>query len=190
MHHRRAAPVGDTDAQSGMAHRHPAEYQRGGGDHLFVGELDHQIEVVFAHALVAQRTVKPRWRRMQEVRGVELDACLVERIESLVVERNPEVGSGVPTEEQKKFNFDLLSDPRNQTANAYGLVYTLPEDLRKIYLQFGIDVPKHNGDDTWTLPLPARYIIDPKGIVRYAEVNVDYTVRPEPENTIAALNEL
>ena len=92
--------------------------------------------------------------------------------------------------EQKKFNFDLLSDPGNQTANAYGLVYTLPEDLRKIYLQFGIDVPKHNGDDTWTLPLPARYIIDPKGIVRYAEVNVDYTVRPEPENTIAALNEL
>ena len=92
--------------------------------------------------------------------------------------------------EQKKFNFDLLSDPRNQTANAYGLVYKLPEDLRKIYLQFGIDVPKHNGDDTWTLPLPARYIIDPKGIVRYAEVNVDYTVRPEPENTIAALNEL
>jgi len=72
----------------------------------------------------------------------------------------------------------------------YGLVYTLPEDLRKIYLQFGIDVPKHNGDNSWTLPLPARYIIDRKGIARYAEVSVDYTVRPEPENTIAALKGL
>ena len=92
--------------------------------------------------------------------------------------------------EQKKFTFDLLSDPANQTAKAYGLVYTLPEDLRKIYLQFGLDVPKHNGDDSWTLPLPARYIIDRKGIVRYAEVSVDYTVRPEPESTIAALKEL
>ena len=92
--------------------------------------------------------------------------------------------------EQKKFTFDLLSDLGNQTAKAYGLVYTLPEDLRKIYLQFGIDVPKHNGDDSWTLPLPARYIIDRKGIVRYAEVSVDYTVRPEPEHTIAALREL
>lgn len=92
--------------------------------------------------------------------------------------------------ELKKFSFDLLSDPGNRTANAYGLVYKLPEDLSKIYLQFGIDVPKHNGDDSWTLPLPARYIIDRKGMVRYAEVNVDYTVRPEPENTIAALNEL
>ena len=92
--------------------------------------------------------------------------------------------------DQKKFTFDLLSDPGNQTAKAYGLVFTLPEDLRKIYLQFGVDLPKHNGDDSWTLPLPARYIIDPKGIVRYAEVNVDYTVRPEPEHTIAAINSL
>ena len=92
--------------------------------------------------------------------------------------------------EQKKFTFDLLSDPGNRTAKAYGLNYELPEDLRKIYLQFGIDVPKHNGDDSWILPLPARYIIDREGIVRYAEINVDYTVRPEPESTIAALNEL
>jgi len=92
--------------------------------------------------------------------------------------------------EQKKFTFDMLSDPGNQTAKSYGLVHVLPEDLRKIYLQFGIDVPKHNGDDSWTLPLPARYIIDRKGIARYAEVSVDYTVRPEPENTIAALKGL
>ena len=92
--------------------------------------------------------------------------------------------------EQKKYTFDLLSDPGNKIAKAYGLVNTQPEDLRKVYLQFGLDIPKHNGDDSWTLPLPARYIIDRKGIVRYAEVNVDYTVRPEPEHTIAALKEL
>ena len=92
--------------------------------------------------------------------------------------------------EQKKFTFDLLGDPGNQTAKAYGLVFTLPEDLRKIYLQFGIDLPKHNGDDSWTLPLPARYIIDRDGTIRYAEVSVDYTVRPEPEDTVAALKAL
>jgi peroxiredoxin len=86
--------------------------------------------------------------------------------------------------------FDMLSDPGNKVANACGLVYPMSEGLRKIYLQFGLDVPKHNGDDSWTLPLPARYIIGRKGIVRYAEVSVDYTLRPEPENTIAALNKL
>jgi peroxiredoxin len=92
--------------------------------------------------------------------------------------------------EQKKFTFDMLSDQGNKVAKAFGLLYTMPEDLRKIYLQFGLDVPEHNGDDSWTLPLPARYIIDQKGIVRYAEVSVDYTLRPEPEHTITALEEL
>jgi len=75
-------------------------------------------------------------------------------------------------------------------AKTYGLVYSLPPDLKKVYLQFGIDVAKHNGDDSWTLPMPARYIIDPGGIIRYAEVEPDYTVRPEPEDTIAALKQI
>jgi peroxiredoxin len=84
----------------------------------------------------------------------------------------------------------LLSDPGNQTARDYGLAYSLPEDLQKIYLQFGLDVPKHNGDSSWTLPLPARYIIDRNAVVRYAQVDPDYTIRPEPGHTLAVLKEL
>lgn len=91
---------------------------------------------------------------------------------------------------EKKLTFDLLSDPGNAVAKTYGLVYSLPPDLKKVYLQFGIDVAKHNGDDSWTLPMPARYIIDPGGIIRYAKVEPDYTVRPEPEDTIAALKQI
>jgi peroxiredoxin len=75
-------------------------------------------------------------------------------------------------------------------AEKFGLVYVLPEDLRKIYLQFGIDVPKHNGDDSWTLPLAARFIIDRQAIIRYAEVGTDYTIRPDPEHTLQALKSI
>lgn len=91
---------------------------------------------------------------------------------------------------QKNLTFDLVSDPGNQVAKRYGLVFTLPEDLKTVYLQLGIDVAKHNGDKSWTLPMPARFIIDREGVVRYAEVDPDYTIRPEPEHTIAALKEL
>ncbi|MGD2187492.1 MAG: peroxiredoxin-like family protein [Desulfobacterales bacterium] len=87
----------------------------------------------------------------------------------------------------KKLTFEILSDPGNQVAEKFGLVYALPEDLRKIYLQFGIDLPKHNGDASWTLPLAARFIIDRQGVIRYAEVDADYTIRPDPEHTIEAL---
>jgi peroxiredoxin len=90
----------------------------------------------------------------------------------------------------KSLAFDLLGDPGNQVAQKYGLVFALPEDLKALYLQFGIDVAKHNGDDSWTLPMPGRFIIDQTGKVRYAEVDPDYTVRPEPEHTIAALKKL
>jgi peroxiredoxin len=91
---------------------------------------------------------------------------------------------------QKNLTFDMLSDPGNRVAEKYGIVHTLPEDLRKVYLQFGIDVPKHNGDGSWTLPMAASFIVDRKGIVRYAEVMPDHTVRPEPEDTIAAIKKL
>jgi peroxiredoxin len=59
-----------------------------------------------------------------------------------------------------------------------------------VYLQFKINLPKYNGDDSWTLPLPARLIIDQEGIIRYAAINADYTVRPEIEETIAALKSM
>ena len=91
---------------------------------------------------------------------------------------------------EKNLTFDLLSDPGNRVAKTYGLVHNFPEDLKKIYLQFGIDLVKFNGDDSWTLPMPGRFIIDRSGIVRYAEVNPDYTVRPEPEEVIGVLKGL
>jgi len=90
----------------------------------------------------------------------------------------------------KKLAFEVLSDPGNALAQKFGLVYALPEDLRKIYLQFGIDLPKHNGDDSWTLPVAARFIIDQEAVIRYAEADADYTLRPEPEHTIEALKSI
>ena len=92
--------------------------------------------------------------------------------------------------EQKNLSFDLLSDPGNRVAKSYGIVYSFPEDLKNLYLKFGIDIAKHNGDDSWTLPMPARFIIDRGAIIRYAQVDPDYTVRPEPEHTVAALKAL
>jgi len=92
--------------------------------------------------------------------------------------------------EEKNLSFEILSDPGNQIAEKYGIKYEMPEDLIKVYKQFGLKVDEHNGDDSWTLPMPARLIIDPKGIIRYAEINPDYTERPEPEDTMAALKEI
>ena len=92
--------------------------------------------------------------------------------------------------EEKNLSFDILSDPGNQVAAQYGIKYKMADELIKIYKQFGLKVDEYNGDDSWTLPLPARLIIDTDGIIRYADVNTDYTIRPEPEDTIEKLKQL
>jgi len=92
--------------------------------------------------------------------------------------------------EKHQLGFPLLLDPGNELAGRFGLVYTLPDYLREVYLKFGLDLPRFNGDENWTLPLPARYIVVPDGIIRHAEVGTDYTVRPEPAATVDFLREL
>jgi peroxiredoxin len=89
-----------------------------------------------------------------------------------------------------KLGFDILSDRGNQTASQFGLTFALPEDLRGVYGKFGIDLPRSNGDDSWALPMPARFIIDRQGTVRSTAADPDYTIRPEPEETVELLGKL
>jgi peroxiredoxin len=86
--------------------------------------------------------------------------------------------------------FEILSDAGNEVADRFGLRFTLPENLKKVYASFPLDLAVYNGDASWTLPMPARFIIDRDGIIRYAESDPDYTTRSEPEHTVAALREL
>lgn len=72
-------------------------------------------------------------------------------------------------------------------ARQFGLVFTLAPALREAYGKFGIDLARYNGDDSWTLPMPASYVIDRGGTIRYANVDPDHTVRPEPEELVRAL---
>ncbi len=92
--------------------------------------------------------------------------------------------------EAKGLSTVFLSDPGNETAARYGLRFQLPVDLQEVYRQFKIDLPLYNGDDSWTLPMPARLIVDREGIIRHAAINTDYTVRPDPAETLEALEAL
>jgi peroxiredoxin len=92
--------------------------------------------------------------------------------------------------EKHKLDFTLIHDPGNKVASEFGMVWTLPEDVRRVYLQFGLDIPRYNGDDSWTLPMPGRFVVDREGIIRSAEVHPDYTVRPDPAETVAVLKGL
>jgi peroxiredoxin len=81
-------------------------------------------------------------------------------------------------------SFDVLSDPGNTYAARLGLRFTLPDGLKAVYLGFGNDLAMRNGEGSWTLPMPGRFVIDPAGIVRAADADPDYERRPEPQKTV------
>ena len=75
-------------------------------------------------------------------------------------------------------------------AAAFGLRYQLPPELQQLYAGFGLDLPRFNGDASWTLPIPARYVVDAEGVIRDVAVSADYRDRPDPEETLAILRRL
>jgi peroxiredoxin len=87
--------------------------------------------------------------------------------------------------------FEVLSDQGNTVAAAFGVAFSLPASMRWVYGEvFKLDIPKYNGDDTWTLPMPARFIVDRHAVIQAADVNLDYTIRPEPLSAIEVLKNL
>lgn len=95
--------------------------------------------------------------------------------------------SSLLTAEKLALAFPVLSDVGNRVAEAFGLVFYLPEALREVYAGFGIDLPAANGDKTFRLPVPATYVLRRDGTVAWRFADPDYTKRAEPDDVLAAL---
>ena len=92
----------------------------------------------------------------------------------------------------KKLNldFDILTDLHLKIAEQFRLVFTLPYYLRELYKSFGSTLDRFHDESEYRLPMPARYVVDKQGIIRAADVNADYAIRPEPSETLSQLRAL
>ena len=124
-----------------------------------------------------------------ELRALQQALPEIEAHGATLVAISPETpDNSLSTKEKNELSFEVLSDRGNVLAKQLGLVFTLPETLRPIYSNFGIDIPAHNGDTTFELPIPATYVVAADGTIIYRFANADYTARPEPKAIIEALN--
>ena len=94
----------------------------------------------------------------------------------------------ITTAQKHALEFTVLSDARNAVAQQFGLKFVVAENLRPLYASFGIDLPATNGDDTFTLPLPATFVIGTDQKVTYRFVDHDYSQRAEPADIVQALS--
>jgi len=86
--------------------------------------------------------------------------------------------------------FDILTDLHLKVAEQFGLVFTFPDYLRDLYKSWGSTLDRFHDESEYRLPMPARYIVDSNSLIRAAEVNADYTIRPEPSETLRLLKEI
>lgn len=91
------------------------------------------------------------------------------------------------TAEKNDLSFEVLSDQGNAVARQFGLEFVVAEELRPIYQSFGLDIPAFNGDASFTLPIPATYVVGSDGKVIYKFADVDYSKRAEPGDLLNAL---
>lgn len=94
------------------------------------------------------------------------------------------------SQRQNGLGFPILGDHCGGVAAQFGVRWTLPDYLREVQKALGADLALFNGEDSWTLSMPARYVIAQDGTIAYAEVNADYTRRPEPSAILPVLERL
>ncbi len=94
------------------------------------------------------------------------------------------------SQRQNGLGFPILGDHGGDVASQFNVRWTLPDYLRVAHKTLGAELPQFNGEASWTLPMPARYVIAQDGTIAYAEVNADYTRRPEPSAIFPVLEQL
>lgn len=94
------------------------------------------------------------------------------------------------SQRQNNLGFPILSDLGGEVGAKFGIRWTAPDYLREVHKALGADLTQFNGEDSWTLPMPGRYVIGQDGMIAYAEINADYTRRPEPSEIFPILEQL
>ena len=83
-------------------------------------------------------------------------------------------------------DYELLSDLTMEAALAMGLAFRLDPATIKTYVEkYKIPLRSPPGREDSVLPVPAVFLLDAKGVVRYSHTNPDYKRRLDPRELLA-----
>lgn len=158
---------------------------------------DHDAKIVSsAHFLAKRRLVlcfiRGRWCPfcVGQMEAMNLALAEIEHAGASLFAISPQtVKQCFFMHDQHKLRFPLLSDAHNDVARKFGLTYRVPDYQQAVYRRAFVNLPFTNGDESWELPIPATYILGPRGTALYASANEDYTERPEPADIVRLLEQ-
>ena len=122
---------------------------------------------------------------LQALMGIERD--LTEAGYQLLAISPDSPESLAATPKGEKLSYQLLSDSKVKAAKAFGLSFKVPDELVEKYLKkYQIDIEAASGETHHLLPHPAVFVVDKKGVVRFAHVNPNYKQRLDADKVLKA----
>ena len=115
----------------------------------------------------------------------------IERAGASLVAISPDTGGRLKrAKERLNLSIELLSDVDNGVALDFGVAFRTPDSYREVLESYGTNLAERHGNQAWIIPIPAAFVVDRSGIVRYAFVEPEFVRRAEPEEIIAVLEQL
>ena len=96
----------------------------------------------------------------------------------------------VLTAQSLGLRYPVLTDLDGATAMEFGVLHRVPDALQAFMIAAGVDLATWHGDPAWLLPMPATFVADRDGVLRYAYASGSITDRMEPTEIVALLREM
>lgn len=123
-----------------------------------------------------------------ELRAYQKKLAEIEARGAALVAVTPETPDDtLSTAEKNDLSFPVLCDPMGRLADALGIRFELTPAIRALYRKFGHDLTVRNGEERWSLPMPATFVVAKGGVIAHAFVDPDYRRRLDPAIAIAML---
>ena len=87
--------------------------------------------------------------------------------------------------EKKTLSYQLYSDPNLDTAKAFGIAYKVDNENYKKLKGFSANMKKKSEQPDRILPVPAAFLVDKDGIIRFHYANANYKIRVSSDDLIA-----
>jgi peroxiredoxin len=93
-------------------------------------------------------------------------------------------GEEAKTQAKQGVAFPMLSDSDLAVHKAFHVVHVPPDAEAKALAGYGIDLEKYSGQRHHSFAVPAIFLIDRTGTIRWQHVDQDYKTRPTPEQML------
>ena len=158
---------------------------------------DQQGKTVHLRELLRRGPVILKWYRggwcpycNLELKTFAENLDSIEALGATLVAISPEVPEKAAlTANNNQVNFSIISDTDNHLGRKYDLVFTLDKATADRY-ENAFQLSAYQGNHKAELPLPATYVIDQEGIIRYAFLNTDYKQRADIHVVLKELSKL